>query len=209
MTTRRRSTREQRDLLIRLGIEIGERWAWISTDGIVTAEHARWRYDTGGEDLLIPLTDAERSKWAGFGYDALGRVWDMPSADGWYTQWGDDLYVRMRWQRVTFDDSPLYVELTDGAERDAAIRGAHRRHRAKDRKRAWAGLGLLLKFRGRPTGPVKGGEADRWVQRGLEIGYSSAYTEFKAETPPGRGAWDARYQWWYRHVRPRLLQKRR
>jgi hypothetical protein len=63
---------------------------------------------------------------------------------------------------------------------------------------------------GRPPGPVKRGKAERWVRRGLETDYGTAYAEFKAETIETEGSWTPKdYQWWYRHVRPRLLQKPR
>ncbi len=154
MTTFRRSTREQRELLIRLGIELSERWAWISTDGAVTAEHVRWRIDTGAEDLHIPLVEAER--WEGFGYDALGLVRDPAEAElafdlygaigpaGLVTRWGEDLYILVRWQRVTIVGSPLYAELITGASRDAAIRNAHLAHPARDRDLAWKAMDRLL-----------------------------------------------------------------
>lgn len=117
----------------------------------------------------------------------------------------DVRYVRVRWQR-----SPLYAEYTASTrEHDAAIRGVHWQHNDEDRKRAWKARDLI--FRGLPRGaprgkrgPQKGSDVERWVQLGQEIGEGPARAKFKAATPTGRGEWERAYQWWWRHVRPRL-----
>lgn len=57
---------------------------------------------------------------------------------------------------------------------------------------------------GRPDGPAPGRDPERWLRLAKEIGPTAALSEYKASIPSGRGTWVSAYQWWYRHVRPRL-----
>ena len=118
----RHATVEQGNLLHRLGIALDEPWVGISTDGPVSAQHARWRIDTGTEELYDPLPESTREQWDGFGHDAVGlrltsppdvlQLWDVRDSDGPVQEWADGLYLRVRYQRIRYQQSVLFAELT-------------------------------------------------------------------------------------------------
>jgi hypothetical protein len=195
VTTHRRSTREQRDLLLQVGIDLDEPWVWITTDGAVTPEHAHWRVDARRSESVIPMDDEARARWEGFEYVAVGRQVDpavislyaeggpMVGSQTFLAQWGDDLYVTLRYQRVTPNGSVLYAELVTGARRRGTIEGAHLKHKASDRAKAWNAMDLLLQGPrpGRPEGRrgPRDPERRRWYLRARDIGWKEARAEHK------------------------------
>jgi len=207
MATPRPSTFEQRNLLHQLGIELSEPWVWITSDDPVTDAPTCWHVDAGDTKLHIPLTEAERKRWCGYGYVAIGIRLDHLYARmyaelygltvgprGLLQQWANDLYVGVHYQRVTIAGSPLYAEVTAVPRRDAAIRYAHVEHQAGARKAAWRAMDHLLvgPAPGRPRRPRKGSAAADWVTRVDVIGEPAARAEYYARVPRGPG----RYAWW-------------
>jgi hypothetical protein len=199
-------------LLERLGIDrFRDPWVWMTTKDRLSPELPRFRVHDGGPRRYVLLEDEDVAAFDGYSLEMLGiRLADESDPyyglhQFWEGHPTDVRFIRARWQR-----SVLYAEFTaTKSEKDAAIRGCHLHHEDKDRKRAWAAMGLIFRGlqRGAPTGkrgPRSGGEVERWVQRVRQIGETLARAEFKAETEVGRGAWSARYQWWHRNVRPHL-----
>jgi hypothetical protein len=225
----RHATVEQGNLLHRLGIALDEPWVGISTDGPVSAQHARWRIDTGTEELYDPLPESTREQWDGFGHDAVGlrltsppdvlQLWDVRDSDGPVQEWADGLYLRVRYQRIRYQQSVLFAELTydDQGRADIAIRGAHLEPSRWDREMAWKAVdGFspvgLLPLPGRPMGPTKGSDAALWLARvdahgGVEVGdpgERAARAEYYAQTPRGLD----RYKWWNDNIL-RTLRRRK
>jgi hypothetical protein len=217
---RRITTSQQGNILARLGIDVGEPWVWISSGGpIVASRTAPLLHVDGPEGFPtscpFPYTTYS-TDWDGFTVFLVGLPrpawwWDYAlGPTGYHFQWTDSgrtFDVELCYQRIQHCGSKLYAYVLSGRPgNDAGIQNALLSHKMPERALAWQGLDLILRGPqpGRPAGTVKGGEPERWVRRCLEIGEPAALGEFKAETLPGRGAWTPRYQWWYRHVRPRL-----
>jgi len=212
-------------------------WVWITTDGPISPEHARYRIDDGGERRDLPLLEADIEKWDGYSFDLIGLKIDWPSmqakvesglwGDGPVVHWGADLtlvvrYMRAQWHRkiemtntdsYSYRSSVLFAEYVvsnrgNPRERDGAIRGVALHHDTDDRKHAWLARDLLLKgLRGAPRGPRVGGDVERWVLRARQIGRPQARLEFKAGLGAMYTAADGR--WWNVAVDPHIQQKRR
>ncbi len=154
----RHSTPEQRRILGRLGLTPIEPWVWLTTDGPVSPDHARLRVDDGGPPREFPLIRDFLELWDGYSLDLIGiRNEAVQMQLGSRQLWGD-LDLDVRYMRVQYRGSPLYVEYlaSERDEADAAIRGAILPHTAEDHKKASAALDLILeRVRSKP-GPKPG-----------------------------------------------------
>jgi hypothetical protein len=219
-------TFEQGNLLARLKIEREDPWVWISSDGPVTTQHARFRIDAGDTMLDLPLDARQRKRWGGFEYLAVGvrldRVYALMYRDhyGWaggpsgaLRLYGDDLYVGLRYQRITPAGSALYAETTyDHSTHDTAIRNVHVSHKMDDRRRIWAAVNLMFQYRGRPRGPTPGSEIEKWVHRIYELDDErAARNEFYQEERKKPRAERRGFEWWraaVQHHVPNHVRKR-
>jgi hypothetical protein len=222
----RHLTPEQGNLLHRLGIEREDPWVLISSDGPVTTEHARFRVDAGDTVLHLPLDARQRKRWGNFEYLAVGvrleRIYALMYAkqyggvggpSGALRQYGDDLFVGLRYQRIKPADCALYVEmLYDRSGHDAAIRNVHVSHKMTDRARLWKAVSLLLRYRGRPLGPTPGSEIERWVNRIYELDDErAARHEFYREEKKRPRTERRGFEWWraaVQHHVPNHVRKR-
>jgi hypothetical protein len=182
-----------RKLLERLEINRHGGWVWITTDGPVSPEHARYRIDDGRERRELPLLEADVEQWDGYSFDLIGLRVDWPSikahigdgswGDGPVMNWGEGFdvvvrYMRAQWHRKveipntdTYRHRPSvlfaeYVVSNRGGgrlDRDAVIRGCHRWHLAEDRDRAWDAMNMILE--GPRRGAPKGKRGPRDPER--------------------------------------------
>lgn len=195
-------------LLDQLGIGRDDPWVWMTTAGRVSPERPRFRVNDGGPRRYVPLHPEDAKAFDGYSLVLLGiRLRDGDPYRGLLQFW-EDQPVDVRYMRVRWQGSALYAEYTTvGRKRDAAIRGAHLKHKPEDRKRAWHALDLIFKgLRGAPEGPRRGGDIERWVERAEKVGEKQAQAEHKAELGPMYTAADNR--WWDRSVRHHLKKRR-
>ena len=157
----------------------------MTTEGTVTAEHARLRVNDGGPSWYDPLYPQDIRTFEGYSFEMLGirladeaapyyglrQLWSGPPTDV--------RYVQVCWKR-----SVLYAEFTaTKRKKDAAIHGAHLEHSAEDRERAWAAMGLIFKGLKRGLRRGREGTADperrEWWLLAQTVGWDAARAEHK------------------------------
>ena len=190
------------DLLERLGIRQDAPWIWMTTDGPITPEHARWRINGFFPEQHIPFDPDLTGAFANFSLELLGVVLkeDDPRYGLPYSLTDQPLdvrFIRTRWQR-----SVLYVQYTATEHKqDVAIHGAflkrRAKDRAKDRAKVWAARDLIITGLqpGRPP-EATGNKQAHWRARVTAIGEPAARVEYYRAEPRGPG----RYDWWDNNI---------
>jgi len=173
-------------LLDRLGIGRDDPWVWMTTAGRVSPELPRVRVNDGGPRRYVLLNDGLTTAFDGYSLELLGiRLMKGDRCYGlrqvWEGQPVDVRYMRVRWQR-----SVLYAEFTaTRRERDAAIHGAHLKHTAEDREKAWAAMDVIFQGlqRGAPRGKrgPRDPERRRWWEQAQVIGWDPARDEHRSK----------------------------
>jgi hypothetical protein len=184
-----------RKLLERLDINRDSEWVWMTTADRLSPELPRFSVDDGGPRRYVPLDPDDAKAFEEFTLEMLGIRLD--EGDPIYGRLSfpedrptDVRYIRVRWQR-----SVLYAEYTaTKREHGVAIHGAHLRHSAEERERAWDAVGLIFKGpeRGRPSGSKRGSKQAHWRGRAQAIGEPAARAEYNTAEPRVAG----RYKWW-------------
>jgi hypothetical protein len=140
---------EIRRLLDRLGITYRGPWVWLTTDGVISPSHMRLRVDDGGPPREIPLPNRSFQRWNGYSFDLIGIPLDRtPMKLGSEQYWGANLHLDVRYMRLCYQESVLYVEYIASEREQAnfAVWGYIQDHSTDDRVRAQEGLRLLRDF---------------------------------------------------------------
>ncbi len=119
---------------------------WITTDGPVSAQHARFRIEGPSTVFCVPLDPKYIAEWDGFSFEALGLSLSIGDRyQGQSQMWGG-APLDVRYMHARFRQSALYAEYIAPTfeQKDAAIHGAHHDHTAKDRVQAWKAMECLV-----------------------------------------------------------------